>query len=133
MGAAVAPVATRRGSRFIASFGIVDSAQRLMDCLGGIGLVGTCRASRITPPLQIDSIRSNWKIESFGTSFSIRSDRLAIYFPRPDLQKPSWCLLRDSFFDRSYENSSRFMKKSRFESIRFIIRSSLIPALNTCP
>ena len=90
VGAAVAPVATRWGSRFIASFGIVDSAQRAMDYLGDVGPVGTCRASWITPPFQIDSIRSNWKIKSFGTPFSIRSDRLAIYFPRPNLQMPSW-------------------------------------------
>ena len=45
VGAAAAPVATRRGSRFIASFGIVGSAQRAMDCLGDVGLLGTCRAS----------------------------------------------------------------------------------------
>ena len=57
VGAAVAPVATRRGSRFIASFGIVDGAQTAMDCLGDVGPVGTCRASWITSPLQIDSIR----------------------------------------------------------------------------
>ena len=52
---------------------------------GDVGPVGTCRASWITPPFQIDSIRSDWKIKPVGTSFSIRSDRLAIYFPRPNL------------------------------------------------
>ena len=65
VGAAVAPVATRRGSRFIASFVVVDNAQTAMDCLGDVGPVGTCRASWITPPLQIDSIRSSWKIKYF--------------------------------------------------------------------
>ena len=86
VGAAVAPVATRRGSRFIISFGIVDNAQRASRVASGdVGPMGTCRASWITPPFQIDSIRSDWKIKPVGTSFSIRSDRLAIYFPRPNL------------------------------------------------
>ena len=107
--AAVAPVATRSGARFIASFGIVDSAQRTMDCLGDLNPVGTCLASWITPPLQIDSIRSNWEVKSSGTYFSIRSDRLAIYFLAPICK----CLVGDSFFDQSYETSSRLKKKNR--------------------
>ena len=43
------------------------------------------------------------------------------------------CLLGDSFFDQSYENSSRFMKKSRFGSIRLEKFSSLIRALIVTP
>ena len=63
-----------------------------MDCLGDVGPVGTCHASWITLPLQIDSIQSKWKIKSFGT-FSIQSDRLA--FSLAPIYK---CLLGDSFF-----------------------------------
>ena len=99
-------------------FGVVDSAQTATDCLGDVGPVGTCHASWITPPLQIISIRSNWKMKSFGTSFSIRSDRVAI-----SLSPIYKCLLGDSFFDESHETSSRF------ESIRFEKFSSLTRAL----
>ena len=64
--------------------------QTAMDCLGDVVPVGTCHAC------WINSLTSNRfdpiELENkyFGTSFSIRSDRLAIYFPRPNLQMPSW-------------------------------------------
>ena len=42
--AAVAPVATRCGSRFIASVVVVDNAHTATDCLGNVGRVRTCHA-----------------------------------------------------------------------------------------
>ena len=51
VGAAVAPVTTRGGSRFIVSFVVVGNAQTTMDCVGHVP-VGTCHARWI-----IDSVR----------------------------------------------------------------------------
>ena len=57
----------------------------------------------------------------FGSSFSDRIDLPSISFA--SIYK---CLIGNSFFDQSHETSSRFITKSRFESIRFEKFSSLI-------
>ena len=59
---------------------------------------------------------------------------LLFQFDRIDLPSISFapinkCLLGDSYFDQSCETSSLFIKKSRFESIRFEEFSSLVRAL----
>ena len=101
----------------IGSFGFVDSAQTEINCIGDVHRVGLCYANWITPPLQIDSIRSYWEIKMYiGTSVSIRSDRLAIYFPRPNLQI---CLRGDSL---SYKTTSRSIKKIDMNRLKRFIR-----------
>lgn len=61
--AAVTPVASRQGSRFIASVVDVDTAQTADGLPQGRWPSANmpCQMGP-TPPLQIDSIQSNWKI-----------------------------------------------------------------------
>ena len=118
VGAAIAPVANRRGSWFIASSEVVDSAQRATDYLGYIDPVGTYHSSCITPPLQtFDPIELENKLfwDSFFNSIgSTCHISLALIYR---------CLLWDSFFDQSHETSRRFIKKVDLN--RFDVKSFL--------
>ena len=85
VGAAVVPVVTRRGRRFIASFGVVDSAQTATDCLGDVGPVGTM-------PCKLDNSHFKWirsdrtgKLKSFGTCFFNSIGSTCHLFPSPPL------------------------------------------------
>ena len=56
VGAAVASVITRGGSRYFALLLVIDYAQTAMDCLGNVGPVGRCHTRWINSSLQIDYI-----------------------------------------------------------------------------
>ena len=108
---------------------VVDNAQTAMDCLGDDDPVGTCRASWITPPTsnRFDSICSERSLLGLLSQFDridLPSIALALIYKR---------LLGDSVFDRSYETSSRFIKKidlNRFDLQTFLRIRALRTRLN---
>ena len=71
--AAVAPVATRWGSRFIASVVVVDNAHTATDCPRDVGRVRTCHAS-----YQVDDILH------FKSNSSPEGVYLPGYYPYPE-------------------------------------------------
>ena len=127
VGAAVVPVVTRRGRRFIASFGVVDSAQTATDCLGDVGPVGTM-------PCKLDNSHFKWirsdrtgKLKSFGTCFFNSIGSTCHLFPSPQCIN---ALLVISVFDQPYDTSSRSQKKTNVLN-RFV--SSLTRAPTAIP
>ena len=102
VGAAGAPVAIRRGSRFIASAVVVDKYQTA-DGLprGRWPSVNMPRQFGSTPQIQFNPIQNR----SFGTSLSIGLNRISLV--------PTWkCLLGYPFFYQSDPNSIQSDSKS---------------------
>ena len=102
VGAASAPVAIRRGWRFIASVVVVDEAQTA-DGLprGRWPSVNMPRQVGSTPQIQFNPIQKKY----FWTSLSIGVNRISLV--------PKWkCLLGFPLFDQSYPNSIQSNSKS---------------------
>ena len=104
VGAAGAPVAIRRGSRFIASVVVVDKAQTADGLPRG-------RWPSVNMPRQVgstsfsDSIQYSIQFKNFGTSMSVGLNRISL--------APKWkCLLDYSFFGQSDPNSNQSNSKS---------------------